>query len=521
MHKKPKNYVLLAIVFFIQAILFGQNNISEGELTKSLSKIDQKMVVWKNEEAISILEKLEEIKEGLKEEHKYAIELRRFQFRYYVENNDSDFNVVLNRLDRIKKMGAPQLEYDYLSFVAQVYKTSFSFDNAIKYHKKALSNAEKRKDTADIIYTCWSLGSSYYLIEFINKPEFHKNQIDSALYFYNKGLKFPENKKTITYLPRIYNNLGRIETIKENFKHSKSLISKALDLHKKNNDSFGISISLNNFSKVFLEEKAYNKSINLAIKSNKYIEDKSLRIKRNNLENIAKSYYRLGKMKKAYEIMQETLDVSEELTNHTFNNNVKKIEIKYKVAKERQNTLKEKNRRLRVQLLLFLTGALLIILSVFGFIFYSKNQKYKKRFKELIEKNKTINSIKKKDDVNLPLKTVNIILEGLEKFEKEKLFLKQNITLKDLAKKLKTNSSYLSKVVNKYKNKKFTTYVNELRIQYAIKELTNNAELRLYTIEAIAESMGFNNAESFALAFRKITGLYPSYFIKQLNKKSF
>ncbi len=115
----------------------------------------------------------------------------------------------------------------------------------------------------------------------------------------------------------------------------------------------------------------------------------------------------------------------------------------------------------------------------------------------------------------IPSETRKRILNGLKTFEEKRLFLHQNVTLGKVAKQLKTNTSYLSKVINSYKGKNFKTYLNELRIHYAVEELKYNKELQKYTIDGIAKDMGFNNAESFAIAFRKVTGLYPSFFIKK------
>ena len=115
----------------------------------------------------------------------------------------------------------------------------------------------------------------------------------------------------------------------------------------------------------------------------------------------------------------------------------------------------------------------------------------------------------------IPVATLKKILSSLKIFEEKRLFLHQNITLGSVAKKLKTNTSYLSKVINSYKGKNFRTYLNELRIYHAVEELKHNKELQKYTIDGIAKDMGFNNAESFTTAFKKVTGLYPSFFIKK------
>ena len=41
----------------------------------------------------------------------------------------------------------------------------------------------------------------------------------------------------------------------------------------------------------------------------------------------------------------------------------------------------------------------------------------------------------------------------------------------------------------------------------------------LETIKAIANEMGFNTTEAFSKSFYKSTGIYPSFFIKQLEKQ--
>jgi len=87
-----------------------------------------------------------------------------------------------------------------------------------------------------------------------------------------------------------------------------------------------------------------------------------------------------------------------------------------------------------------------------------------------------------------------------------------------MAKKLKTNTSYLSKIINNHLDKSFSIYINELRINYAILELKNNKRLRQYSVKAIAEDMGYKNADAFSRYFRAATGISPSVYIKKIDK---
>lgn len=113
---------------------------------------------------------------------------------------------------------------------------------------------------------------------------------------------------------------------------------------------------------------------------------------------------------------------------------------------------------------------------------------------------------------------VQEIIEKLSQFEKNSGFLNPNITLGSLAKDFDTNAKYLSEVINSTKNENFSSYVNKLRIKYAVLQLHEKKSYRKLTINALADEFGFNNARSFSDTFFKVTGLKPSYYISQLKK---
>lgn len=118
----------------------------------------------------------------------------------------------------------------------------------------------------------------------------------------------------------------------------------------------------------------------------------------------------------------------------------------------------------------------------------------------------------------LKSETIEEILDKLIKLEEKKLFLRQDYTLHNVAKRLKTNTAYLSKVINSELDKSFSTYVNELRINYIIIELKNNAKLRSYSIQGIANEIGYKSSESFSKYFRIATGISPTTYIKNINE---
>lgn len=112
------------------------------------------------------------------------------------------------------------------------------------------------------------------------------------------------------------------------------------------------------------------------------------------------------------------------------------------------------------------------------------------------------------------------LLTQLQRFEERQDYLTSNINAKDLAKSFGSNSSYLSVVVNTYKQKSISEYINDLRVDFAIEKLQTNPIFRKYTIKAIAQEVGFNSSEIFAKKFYKKTGIYPSYFVKKLENEN-
>lgn len=178
--------------------------------------------------------------------------------------------------------------------------------------------------------------------------------------------------------------------------------------------------------------------------------------------------------------------------------------------------------------LLFL---LVIAATSFGFYQYQIKKRQYSQFEKVMREstnNTKIETIKSKKEVK-PVKSgienigindelVEQILEKLNHFERTKGYLFSNITVQSLSDTFETNSKYVSKVVNAYKEKTFVQYINDLRIEHALQCLKEDYKLQKYTIQALAIEFGFNNAESFSTAFYKKSGIKPVYFIKQLEK---
>lgn len=125
----------------------------------------------------------------------------------------------------------------------------------------------------------------------------------------------------------------------------------------------------------------------------------------------------------------------------------------------------------------------------------------------------------KQTDIAINKETETKILEYLDQFEKDEMFIQSYISLSFLATEFNTNSKYISYVVKKYKNTDFKNYVNKLRINYIIHKLNTSEKHRKYKMGALAEECGFSSHSAFATIFKSITGISPSTFISFIEQE--
>ncbi|AYZ11505.1 AraC family transcriptional regulator [Chryseobacterium arthrosphaerae] len=109
------------------------------------------------------------------------------------------------------------------------------------------------------------------------------------------------------------------------------------------------------------------------------------------------------------------------------------------------------------------------------------------------------------------------IQERLTLLMKEKECYKDSeLTLGDLAKMLDIQPGMLSQVINSKEGKNFYDYINTLRAE-AFKRLLLQPESKQYTLLSLAFECGFNSKTSFNRNFKKMTGMSPSQYAKQLK----
>ena len=97
----------------------------------------------------------------------------------------------------------------------------------------------------------------------------------------------------------------------------------------------------------------------------------------------------------------------------------------------------------------------------------------------------------------------------LRLMEQEQPWLEPELTLTELANRLRTHPAMLSKVINAGCGQNFNDFVNAYRVREARRKLAD-ARFAHYSLVGVALESGFNSKSTFNRVFRKVTGQAPS-----------
>lgn len=427
--------------------------------------------------------------------------------KYATKNNDKD------QLNKIKLFIAITKSED----LGEVNEAFAMYKDCFRYFKN--KNIKDKKYFPTYQKLLFALADSY-------KALFNT---DSATYYNRKGYYEAMSTKSIEMSYYFILNEGANQVIKKNYKIAIDSVNKVLPKIISLNDQPNIMAAYYYLGKAFQGLKKNDLAVQNFIKVDSIYKKHEIIFPEfvSGYTFLISYYKKIGNKEKQLEYLSVFMNIDQE-----FNKNykgmykllVKQYDIPHLISEKEIliSSLKtDKSKYTWLIVVLFVISSLLII-----FALHQKrlNKIYKLRFDQIV--NNTNQTLVIEDKIIVHNTNTNDIseviikdlLKKLKKFEDEKQYLQPNLKIETLSKEFDSNNKYLSTIVNKYKQKTFVQYVNDLRIDYAVTKLQNNNKLRKYTIQALAVEFGFNNAESFSNAFYRKTGIKPTYFIKELEK---
>ncbi|KGO78588.1 hypothetical protein Q763_17675, partial [Flavobacterium beibuense F44-8] len=275
---------------------------------------------------------------------------------------------------------------------------------------------------------------------------------------------------------------------KENYTKSINYLQKSLPNIKTNEDFVNIALTNMYIGKDYLKLNHDKKGIKYLLKVDSILqkhhyanldlrETYELFInyykKKNDLENQLKYTNRLLEADRILEKNYKDLI-------HTIHKEYDTAEL----VASKNNLEKTLKRNKVISYSIYGVGSIIILVITYMLVAnYKKQKTYRLKYNELIAKTKEYESLPElpttvpkvtPEGLDINKEIISKILKGLREFEKKKNYLNSGITQSALAEELETNTTYLSKVINHYKEKNFNSYLNELRVNHAVSLLKNS-----------------------------------------------
>ncbi len=395
--------------------------------------------------------------------------------------------------------------------------------NCIKYYKKALDIYLEIDNKSQISEMYQNLGIVYR----------ESGDFDAAQQEFQKAIQIAD---TISYLrgkATALSQLGVLYLQRGEFNLAKNTLDDAIELSDEIHLSDTGDFSKYQMAKLFQKQKKYNETLKILDVVNKSAP------KYNNSELVmdvlnlkSEIYWQMGDYKKAFQTNREYLKIREQILSVE---NIRKAAIqeqKYefsllseqiKAKNEQEKKVLETSLANQRNKKIFAFSLSLSILGFLVFVLFELKQNIRKN-KLLVEKNAqlillnkqmTKNKKKRSQKVN-DEKAKDILIRVEELVENGKLFTDANLSLESVAAQIGTNKGYLSEVINTFYNKSFTDYVNCLRVNH-IQLKFKKGDYISRSFEGIAQDAGFTSRATFLRAFKKFTGVTPSFYIQELS----
>ncbi len=436
----------------------------------------------------------------------------------YLGDNKEALACYLKALDIANLRNDIELKIRAKANIAKIKRRMEFFEEALEIYKNNAQLAEQYQfeDQLIVINSYMGIGGTFLRL----------HQPDSTLHYSKIGLQKSlaiNDDEGVSYF---YIDIGIAYFIKGDFEVAIDYLTKAEKITKGLNNQKRLTEIYYYIGKSYYELKSHEKAIEFLKKVEAIVAAKNA-VKENsfNPPELLGTYRALSK---SYEQLRENEQylayTSKYITLNTYNEtqNIEVIKDLYETVRKENDTLSSLTSKLENRLIyvILFTIFVLGLCGFFLFKFIKVRKQNKVIFEKLVSQIEAKKVIKKKVDFTIEDKKVAAILERLEKLEQSLFFLNSNCTLQTISKKAKTNTTYLSKIISTYKQKKFYEYINELRIEYVLKRLKEDSKFRNYSIKHIAEEIGYKSTNSFTKYFKAHTKLYPSYYIKNLENSS-
>lgn len=406
--------------------------------------------------------------------------------------------------------------YDALGCIGSVYYSFNDMQRSLFYLKKVVSSPDIRqfpelyaRTLAKIVVCCCMTGD-----------------IPSAKYYLNLQIKNPQkNEKLRGYF--LLTNEGLLAEKSKNYSEAVYLYNRASHFAQSvKMDPPYIAETLNSIGNSYNAEQKPDS----ALRYYKLYEQYSLKYKL--LGSLSDAYISLMNFYKTqndsihaviyqrkYTLLADSLFSQQRIKNANYNLTRSEENINNARVGQFLSTI---GHQWSVILLLIL---LLVVMIMAFIIIIFQYRRQKKSWLLLIDKDKEIAAMpeqltdgrqtsasSKSEHAQELLGKINSVLDD------PYYIFNPDFNLDMLCKKVGSNTSYVSSVINDTYGKNFRTILNEKRVREGARRLTDEVN-RTRTVESIALSLGYSSSTLFIISFKRVMGMTPAVYKRMVRQR--
>lgn len=436
--------------------------------------------------------------------------------------------------------------------IGNIYSVHEDFDHAIGFYKEALASSKAVYDSRRSHKTLSNLVGAHIFINDLESADSYysqmaRNRVDDPLYRYD-----------------ILVDGALLEFNKGNDERALQMLSEASAYIDSNGLGSAQKGTVNSWLASIHTAAGRPDSALMFLRANEVLARESGMddLLAETLRSLHGLYKESGQSEKATGYLEEYLVLADKVFNQKAFNTLKNTQFQWELDKSDHKIKDLTEERLRQQLhieqqrtIIRIVISGLLVLAFLLVIIYRQKERISKAYSDMYERNRAmlekerhlqslIRELQEQSDHrdlpapceastpavaeqrvdevagDIPQELKYKLLRDIETaMERPELFCDPDFTINTLAEEIGSNSTYVSKVINKTFGMNFRSFLSEHRIKESMIRMSDEAGYAHYTINAIAESVGFRSQSAFIAAFTRFTGMKPSTYQQIARKK--
>ena len=435
---------------------------------------------------------------------------------------DQSAKYLLESATMFKNIGDQRRLATTYNRIGLLYERMANYDTSVDYMRKQIEIVEALADSAMMLTAYSNIGI----------PLMEREDYEEALIYYGKSYDLAEERELPMVKARVMLNIGNIYKEQGNYNQALQYYQNSLKICEEIGLEYGVILNQLNIGTIYFEEGRYKESEPMLLAAYDYFKEADGKKELSGiLEYLYNLYDFLGETAKSQQYMREYIALRDDLYNIEKTELTENLRFRYETdLKDQQLLLLDAEVREKVaanRALIFLS-ILLVGLMVGSVSYYRHRNHY---LRTIFERNVELmhamgleqatyqtdsNPVSQKDLDDKEERRNRELFEKIkETLQKEELYKDPELQLSKLSKKLGTNERYLSQAILSVTGLYYNHYINFHRVN-AAKKLILNGEKSMAEVQFLC---GFNSRTTFYTAFKKVTGMSPSQFLLQSQRK--